>query len=125
MAQQIQNELVALGIVNRGIKIRNSASNSTYPDGSLQDYYAVIQRSKRAGFPGLIIEHAFIDNTDDFNRYLSSDAKLKALGLADAQGIPNYFGLGKGEWKSDDNGWKIQYTLSLIHISEPTRQAEI
>lgn len=110
LAQQIQNELVALGIVNRGIKIRNSASNSTYPDGSLQDYYAVIQRSKRAGFPGLIIEHAFIDNTDDFNRYLSSDAKLKALGLADAQGIANYFGLGKGEWKSDDNGWKFQYT---------------
>ncbi len=110
LAQKIQSELVALGIANRGIKIRNSANNSTYPDGSLQDYYAVIQRSKRAGFPGLIIEHAFIDNADDFNKYLSSDAKLKALGVADAQGIANYFGLGKGTWKSDSNGWKFQYT---------------
>ncbi len=107
LAQKIQNELVALGIANRGIKIRDGAGK--YSDGSVQDYYAVIRGSKLAGFPGLIIEHAFIDNTDDYNRYLSSDAKLQALGRADAQGIANYFGYGKGTWKSDKNGWKFEY----------------
>ncbi|WP_289301894.1 N-acetylmuramoyl-L-alanine amidase family protein [Sporofaciens musculi] len=107
LAQKIQNELVALGITNRGIKIRDGAGK--YSDGSVQDYYAVIRGSKLAGFPGLIIEHAFIDNANDYNRYLSSDAKLQALGRADAQGIANYFGYGKGTWKSDKNGWKFEY----------------
>lgn len=41
-AQSIQDELVALGLKNRGIKIRDSESGSTYPDGSLQDAYALI-----------------------------------------------------------------------------------
>lgn len=35
LAQSIQNELVALGLYDRGIHIRNSGNNSTYPDGSL------------------------------------------------------------------------------------------
>ncbi len=107
LAQRIQNELVALGLYNRGIKIRNG--DDTYSDGSVQDYYAVIRQSKLAGFPGVIIEHAFIDNASDYSQYLSSDAKLQALGQADAQGIVNYFGYGKGSWKLDNVGWKFQY----------------
>ncbi|MCB6288418.1 N-acetylmuramoyl-L-alanine amidase family protein, partial [[Clostridium] scindens] len=109
LAQNIQNELVALGLKNRGIKIRNSANGSTYPDGSLQDYYSIIWRSKRAGFPGVIVEHAFIDNVNDYNKYLSTDEKLKSLGQADAKGIAQSFGLSKGEWKSDSIGWWFQY----------------
>ena len=110
VAQNIQNELVALGITDRGIKIRNSANNSTYPDGSLQDYYAVIWQCKRAGIPGIIVEHAFIDNVDDYNKYLNSDAKLKKLGEADAAGIAKALGLEKGEWIEDKNGWWFRYS---------------
>lgn len=110
VAQNIQNELVALGITDRGIKIRNSANNSTYPDGSLQDYYSVIWQCKRAGIPGIIVEHAFIDNVDDYNKYLSSDAKLRKLGEADAAGIAKALGLEKGEWIEDKNGWWFRYS---------------
>ena len=110
LAQSVQNELVALGIYNREIKIRNS-QDSKYPDGSTQDYYAVIQRSKRAGFPGIIIEHAFIDSSSDFSAFLNSDEKLERLGKADANGILKYIKTGKGEWKEDTNGWKYQYVL--------------
>ena len=76
LATDIQNELVKLGLYNRGAKIQNSTS-SKYSDNSVQDYYYVIQQSKRAGFPGIIVEHAFLSNQNDYNNYLSSDEKLK------------------------------------------------
>ena len=117
LAQSVQNELVALGIYNREIKIRNS-QDSKYPDGSTQDYYAVIQQSKRAGFPGIIIEHAFIDSSSDFSAFLNSDEKLERLGKADANGILKYIKTGKGEWKEDKNGWKYQYVLGGYAIDK-------
>ena len=117
LAQSVQDELIALGIYSRGIKIRNS-QDSKYPDGSTQDYYAVIQRSKRAGFPGIIIEHAFIDSTNDFSAFLNSDEKLERLGKADATGILKYLGLGKGEWKQENNGWRYQYTSGKFAINK-------
>lgn len=95
LAQQIQNQLVALGLGNNGIKIRNSESGDTYDDGSLCDYYAVIRASKKYGFPGIIVEHAFVSNAADATTYLNSDEKLKKLGIADATGIANYLGLHK------------------------------
>ena len=109
LASKIQKELVGLGLTDRGIKIRNSGTNTLYPDGSLQDYYALIWQSKRAGFPAIIVEHAFIDNTSDYNKYLSSDEKLKALGIADAKGIAEAYGFAKGQWIQNDKGWWYQY----------------
>ena len=109
LAQKIQNELVNLGLTNRGIKIRNTANGSTYPDGSPSDYYGLIWRAKEAGFPAIIIEHAFIDNQSDYNNFLSSDAKLQSLGVADATGIAAAYGLSKGKWVQDEKGWRWQY----------------
>ena len=95
VAEAIQNQLVALGLVNRGIKIRNSANGSTYPDGSLRDYYGVIAGSMEAGFPGIIVEHAFVSNYSDATNFLNSEEKLKKLGVADATGIAKYLNLKK------------------------------
>lgn len=91
----IQKQLVALGLKNKGIAIRNSENNTKYPDKSKADYYRVIKESKQAGFPGLIVEHAFVSNAKDCKSYLSTAAKLKKLGVADAKGIAEYFGLVK------------------------------
>ncbi|MDO4755650.1 MAG: N-acetylmuramoyl-L-alanine amidase [Parabacteroides sp.] len=110
VARSIQNELVSLGIYDRGIKIRNTTNGSTYPDGSEQDYYTVILCSVEAGFPGLIVEHAFLSNINDYNNFLNSDEKLKELGLADARGIANYMGLEAGNWVQDSGGWKFCYS---------------
>ena len=92
LAQSIEKQLVALGLTNRGIKIRNTENGSQYPDGSVRDYYAVIAGSMEAGFPGIIVEHAFITSSDATN-FLNSNAKLKKLGVADAKGIVNALGL--------------------------------
>ena len=96
LAQKILNKILELGIRehDRGLKIHNSEDNTLYPDGSLADYLGVIRRSKLAGIPAILIEHAYID-TSDAATYLNSDEKLKRFGIADATGIANYYGLSK------------------------------
>ena len=95
LAQDILNKLLALGLYNRKVK-----GNETY---------AVVNSSMANGFPGLIIEHAFVSNSSDASNYLNSDAKLKKLGVADAAGIVEYFGLSKGYWETGKNGEKYYY----------------
>lgn len=95
LAAKIQEKLVALGLSDRGIKIRNSESGNKYGDGSIADYYGIIRMAKEAGFPAIIVEHAFISSKEDAADYLSTDAKLKQLGVADASGIAAYYGLKK------------------------------
>ena len=90
LAEKIINKLTALGLNDRGIQYRNS-SDYKYEDGSTADYYAVIRQCKNAGILGVLIEHAYISNQADCEKYLSSDAALKELGVADATAIMEYF----------------------------------
>ena len=100
VAQNILDELVKLGLTNRGVKYKDSkydaddidadGRNATvYNHNEASDYYGVIRYSKRAGFPGIIVEHAFITNPDDVEK-LKKDSFLKELGVADAKGILKY-----------------------------------
>lgn len=112
LAQSILNNLTQFGLKNNGVQIRNSESGDTYADGSLCDYYSVIRGSKKHGFPGLIVEHAFLSNQSDAEKYLNSDAKLTALGVADAKGIAAYYGLsvGTGQLERQENGdWYMMH----------------
>ena len=95
LAQAIQNQLVALGLYDRGIKIKNysDGSTSSNPDSSDKDYYGIIRHAKEQNISGLIIEHCFLNNADEYKEYLSSDEKLQQLGVADAKGIVNALGL--------------------------------
>ena len=97
LAEKILDQLSALGLHDRGVKTRDYETGNIYDansDGSTsKDYYGIIRESRALGIPGIIVEHAFIDNASDYNNYLSSDAKLKALGVADATGIAQQFEL--------------------------------
>lgn len=98
LAQSILDQLVALGLKDMGILVRDCKDQTPeyqYPDGSQADYYAVIRNCKRAGIPALIVEHAFMTNASDVSNFLNSDEKLKKLGVADATGIAQYYGLSK------------------------------
>ncbi|MCC8028819.1 MAG: N-acetylmuramoyl-L-alanine amidase, partial [Lachnospiraceae bacterium] len=94
LATAILEQLVALGLTDRGIKL-NDDDGYTYPDGSTADDYTVINNSKLYGFPGIIVEHAFLTSSSDVSTYLSTESGLQSLGVADATGIANYFGLSK------------------------------
>lgn len=91
----ILKQLTALGLADRGIKIRNSEDGETYPDGSLADYLGINKYAKLYGYPGILIEHAYANNVSDAANYLTTDAQLQRLGVADATGIAQYFGLQK------------------------------
>ena len=105
IASDILNELLALGLTNRGIKTRESTANYTYADGSKADYYSVIYNSRLYGIPGLIVEHAFITNYSDAT-YMSSYSNLVKLGKADALGIAKGFYFADGYWYNDRGTWK-------------------
>lgn len=96
-AQNILNQLTALGIKNRGIKNRDADQYfEPYPDDEISDYYSVIRNCRNYGVTGILVEHAFLSNSDDYYSYLYGDDKLEKLGIADATGIANYFNLDKG-----------------------------
>lgn len=103
LSEYILSELTQTGLTinnwkydpnGTGIVTRNS-SKDTYPDGSIKDYYAVLNKTKEAGIPGVIIEHAFMSNTSDRTSYLSTPEQLQKLGVADATAIAKYYGLKK------------------------------
>ena len=75
-----------------GIVTRDSGSGK-YPDGSTKDYYALINQSKTAGIPCIIVEHAFCTNDSDRLNHLSTPEQYQQLGIADATGIATYYGL--------------------------------
>ncbi len=93
-ASKILEQLTSLGLHNRGTQIRN-AQIDKYPDGSAADWYGVIRHCKEYGIPGIIVEHAFMSNSSDAANFLSNDEGLKKLGVADATGIAQYYGLKK------------------------------
>ncbi|MDE5600294.1 MAG: RICIN domain-containing protein, partial [Oscillospiraceae bacterium] len=97
-AQNILNQLTELGIKNRGIKNRDADQYfEPYPDNEISDYYSVIRNCRKYGVTGILVEHAFLSNRDDYYSYLYGDDKLENLGIADATGIANYFNLDKDD----------------------------
>ena len=96
VGKEILDELEELGLFWRGVKTRTVTGESyQYSDGSIGDYYGIIRHARKAGIPGIIVEHAFIDNRSDYEAFLNSDEKLANLGIADAEGIAQAYGLKK------------------------------
>ena len=96
LAQKIQSELVSIGLGNRGAQ-------------DTKDNFACMAEGGKYNLPAIIVEHAFLSNVGDANKYLKTEAGLKSLGVADATGIARYFGLSKSRWETDDAGNKYYY----------------
>lgn len=82
------------GTTNRGL-LKRLSSSSNYPNGARADYYGLIRFGTTQGIPAMIVEHAFLDSSSDYNKFLSSSKALKKLGKADATAIAKYYGLTK------------------------------
>lgn len=132
-------ELSSIGIANRGLLLRTSQVGDCYPNGELADYYGLIRASVLNNIPGIIVEHAFLDNEDDYNHFLSTDESLTKLAVADARGIARYYGLKKSDsddvlsplnnvkeellWIKDENAEHNESTWKLFYESEKTTTA--
>lgn len=88
----IGNNLSSMDIKFNGVKVRTKAEKGVYDDGSTQDWYYLISYSVEGGHPGIIIEHAYMDNTHD-NEILKDENNLKKMGELDADAIAEYYGL--------------------------------
>ena len=96
LASQIAANLAGVGMKNNGVKTRASETSTYWLDGTrLADYYGIIKHPIEREIPSMIIEHCFLNNSSDYNNYISSDTKLKSLGEADAKAIASYFSLGE------------------------------
>ena len=109
LGESILEEIVALGLKDRGVLTRDSESGNTYSDGSDADYYGIIRYARQYGIVGIIVEHAYVDSSSNAS-FLKSESNLKKLGVADATGIANYYGLSKTD---SDDGIEVAYRSYL------------
>ena len=93
LACNVLYELTQIGLTDQGILLRESEDGETYPNGKKADYYRIIKAGIKNRRMQILIEHAYIDSDEDFEKFLSSDEKLEALAQADARGIARYYGL--------------------------------
>lgn len=89
------NNLKAIGIANRGLLLRRSASGNRYSNGKLADYYSIVRRGVVQEIPSVIIEHGYITSASDCNRFFRTKAKRTKVGKADAKSIISYYNLNK------------------------------
>ena len=126
LSRNILDKLVALGLADRGIKIKDATDEYYYPDDSLGDYYTVIAESREKGIVGIIVEHAFISNEQE-NAKLATPSFQRELGYADARGILQTYGLGdvgkpsvgadvKGTWQTE-NGQRYYVNESGARVT--------
>ena len=105
LSNAIQKQLTSLGLADRGIKTRDNPYYD-YPDGSTGDYYAIIRQAREENMTGIIVEHAFVTSASD--AALLHDANfVRSLGIADATGIAQAYGLSKGTWRADGDSWSF------------------
>lgn len=123
----ILKELSELGIENQGLMFRMTQDELYYDNGTLCDYYSIVRNATKAGIPGIIVEHAFLDDEEDYLLFLSDEEKLKALGKADAAGIAGYYGLVKkdgGEAPEQLKNYREKITLITTDFYEDNEYLE-
>ena len=94
LAGDILAKLESVGLGNRGAQWEYYTDDGGrfYPDGSRADGLSVIRNCRLNGIQAVLVEHGYIDRAYDAG-LLRNDAKLKEMGVADAQAIVDYYGL--------------------------------
>lgn len=102
LAQNILNEIVAIGQNSRGAKTKTNSSG--------KDYFYFI---REIAAPSVIVECAFVDNKTDI-QILDTAAEQKKMGVAIAKGILKTLGIA---WKAEETKpVSKQYRISMKEI---------
>lgn len=123
VATAILENLEELGLSNEGFVV-TLHDTSTYPGGYKADGFAVIRYCVRNNIPGVILEQAFIDNYKDYTNFLNTDAKLKKLGVANAEGLAQELGLEPIGSSSGGSGGSETVTYTISHTDVSIAQGE-
>lgn len=66
----------------------------------------IILYGKKWKIPTMIIEHGFVNNPSDCLKYYGSNAKIRAVAVADAKAIAKHYGLTKRVgWQQEGDEW--------------------
>lgn len=95
LGKAIMSGLVDLGIRDRGVKVRKSEDGTKWLDGRLADYYGIIYHPACRQIPACLVEHCFYDT--EYETFMNTEEKLKAIGESDAKAVISYFGLDQTE----------------------------
>lgn len=101
LAQDILDEIVAIGQNSRGHKTRKNASGV--------DYYGFIRNTNA---PAVIVETAFIDNTKDI-AIIDTAEEQKNMGIAIAKGVLKYLDIKYIEKANTDEKTKKLYRVQV------------
>ena len=115
IANQIIAQLTALGLTNRGTMVKDCTTNDYDSNGNLDDYFTTNYLSKQYGMTGIIVEHAFLDNSSDAAK-LKQESFLKQLGVADATGIAKAYNLTQGTGSTEIQAPIINYSAHVQDI---------
>lgn len=83
-AQIWEAEMSALGLYDRGAKVRINSYG--------RDYYGVIREAAYYGIPCVIIEQCYLDHLND-RAFCDEDSDIYPFARADAMAVAKYFGL--------------------------------
>ena len=84
LAQIWENEMSALGLYDRGAKVRINSYG--------RDYYGVIREAAYYGIPCVIIEQCYLDHMND-RAFCDEDSDIYPFARSDALAVAKYFGL--------------------------------
>lgn len=96
LAQNILDEIVAIGQNSRGTKTRKNSSGA--------DYYGFIRQIKA---PSVIVECAFVDHAKDMH-ILDTAAEQKTMGIAIAKGVLKTLGITWEQEAAVDKLYRVQ-----------------
>lgn len=103
LAQNVLNEIVAIGQNSRGLKTKKNSSG--------KDYYGWIRETKA---PACLVECAFVDNKKDIS-IIDTSAEQKVMGVAIAKGVLKTLGI---KWVAEK---KYSITISGLEKAEANR----
>lgn len=103
LAQNILNEIVAIGQNSRGLKTKTNSAG--------KDYYGWIRETSA---PAALVECAFVDNKKDI-AIIDTAAEQKQMGIAIAKGILKTIGV---KWVEEK-----KYTLTVSNLTKAQADA--
>lgn len=101
LAQNVINEIVAIGQNSRGLKTKKNSQGT--------DYFGFIRETKA---PAIIVECAFVDNKKDI-AIIDTSAEQKKMGVAIAKGVLKTLGIAYKEPVVSNNTTNKLYRVQV------------
>ncbi len=104
-----ENEMINLGLFDRGTKLRIN--------GLGRDYYGVIREAAYYGIPCVIMEHCHLDNAND-RAWCDEDRDMLVFGRSDATAVAKYFGLQSSDLGVDYRSFDLEEVDTALIYGE-------